>query len=146
MGDYSSIIDMPHHVSKVHPQMPILERAAQFAPFDALTGFDESIDEAGRRTENRIELFESRKEEIDRVLQEIGHMINASALKDTAKDPLPRVSIKYFKPDARKSGGRYITAADTVIKIDSCERNIYMSDGTVIPIDDLLDAEILNKE
>ena len=128
---YEDIINRPHHVSKARPQMSELERAAQFAPFAALTGYDSAIKETGRLTDERIELDEGALTALNMRYQ----------LLMDALDEEPEVEITYFKPDERKAGGEYVTATGAVIKVDDFERLITMQDGTKIPMDDILSID-----
>ena len=125
---YDDIINLPHHVSKTRPQMPMSDRAAQFAPFAALTGYDSVIKETGRLTGERIELDEEALTDLNMRYQ----------LLVDALDEEPEVEITYFKPDERKSGGEYVTVTGTVKKVDDFERLITMQNGTKIPMDDVL--------
>ena len=126
---YDEIINLPHHVSKTRPQMPMSDRAAQFAPFAALTGYDSAIKETGRLTDERIELDEEALTALDRKYQ---------LLMDTLDDA-PEVTIIYFQPDARKAGGQYVSATGTVKKVDTFGRRILLQDGTRIPLDSVYD-------
>ena len=128
---YEDIINRPHHVSKARPQMSELERAAQFAPFAALTGYDSAIKETGRLTDERIELDEEALTALNMRYQ---------LLIDTL-DEESEVEITYFKPDERKDGGAYVTATGAVKKIDDFDRLITMQDGMKIPMDDVLSIE-----
>ena len=128
---YDEIINLPHHVSKTRPQMPMSDRAAQFAPFAALTGYDSAIKETGRLTNERIELDEEALTALDRKYQ---------LLMDVFDDA-PEVTITYFQPDERKAGGKYVSATGAVKKVDDFERQITMQDGTKIPMDDILTIE-----
>ena len=126
---YEDIINLPHHVSKTRPQMSMLDRAAQFSPFAALTGYDAAIKETGRLTDEKIELDEEALTALDMKYQ----------LLINALDDAPEVTITYFQPDERKAGGKYITATGAVKKVDDFERRITMQDGTKIPMDDVYD-------
>ena len=126
---YDEIMELPHHVSKTRPQMPMSDRAAQFAPFAALTGYDSAIKETGRLTDERIELDEEALTALDRKYQ---------LLMDTLDDA-PEVTIIYFQPDARKAGGQYVSATGTVKKVDTFGRRILLQDGTRIPLDSIFD-------
>ena len=126
---YDEIINLPHHVSKTRPQMPMSDRAAQFAPFAALTGYDSAIKETGRLTDERIELDEEALTALDRKYQ----------LLMEALDDAPEVTIIYFQPDARKAGGQYVSATGTVKKVDTFGRRIILQDGTRIPLDSVFD-------
>ena len=130
-GKYDEIMELPHHVSKTRPQMPMSDRAAQFAPFAALTGYDSAIKETGRLTDERIELDEEALTALDMRYQ---------LLIDTL-DEEPEVEITYFKPDEHKAGGSYVTATGTVKKVDDFERRITMQNGTKIPMDDVLNID-----
>lgn len=131
MNQYEDIINLPHHVSPSRPQMPMSDRAAQFAPFAALTGYDAAIKETGRLTDEKIELDEEALTALDMKYQ---------FLMD-ALDEEPEVEITYFKPDERKAGGAYVTATGAVIKVDDFERLITMQDGTKITMDDILSID-----
>lgn len=130
-GKYDKIMGLPHHVSKTRPQMPMSDRAAQFAPFAALTGYDAAIKETGRLTDERIELDVEALSALDMKYQ----------LLMEALDEAPEVTITYFQPDERKAGGKYVSAVGTVKKIDDFERRITMRDGTRIPMDDVLSID-----
>ena len=130
-GKYDEIMGLPHHVSKTRPQMPMSDRAAQFAPFAALTGYDAAIKETGRLTDERIELDEEALTALDMKYQ----------LLMEALDEAPEVTITYFQPDERKAGGKYVSAVGAVKKIDDFERRITMRDGTRIPTDDVLSID-----
>ena len=130
-GKYDEIMGLPHHVSKTRPQMPMSDRAAQFAPFAALTGYDAAINETGRLTDERIELDVEALSALDMKYQ----------LLMEALDEAPEVTITYFQPDERKAGGKYVSAVGTVKKIDDFERRITMRDGTRIPMDDVLSID-----
>lgn len=125
---YDEILSLPHHVSKTRPQMSMSDRAAQFAPFAALTGYDSAIKETGRLTDERIELDEEALTALDMKYQLLMDAFNEA----------PTVTITYFQPDERKAGGKYITATGAVKKVDDFERRITMRDGTRIPMDDVL--------
>lgn len=130
-GKYDEIMGLPHHVSKTRPQMPMSDRAAQFAPFAALTGYDSAIKETGRLTDERIELDVEALSALDMEYQ----------LLMEAHDEAPEVTITYFQPDERKAGGKYVSAVGAVKKIDDFERRITMQDGAKIPMDDVLSIE-----
>lgn len=125
---YDDIIGLPHPVSRKHPRMPLENRAAQFAPFAALTGYDAAIQEKARLTDKRIELDEDEKAKISDRLQLIQEHIEAHL----------DVTITFFQPDGRKDGGAYVDIAGCIKKIDVLERVIVMTNGKVIPIDDVV--------
>ena len=131
MEKYREIIGLPHHVSPTRPQMPMSDRAAQFAPFAALTGYDSAIKETGRLTDERIELDEEALTTLDMKYQ---------LLMDVLDDE-PEVSITYFQPDERKTGGKYVSATGAVKKVDDFERRIIMQDGLRILMDDVLSID-----
>ena len=130
-SSYDDIIHLPHHVSKTHPQMPVIDRAAQFAPFAALTGYDSAIKEASRQTCERVEIDDSMKDVLSYKLQ---------ILSDRIKEHV-EVSITYFQPDSKKDGGSYNAATGTINKIDLDERIVAMTDGVMIPIDEIISID-----
>lgn len=123
---YDDIIGLPHHVSARHLQMPLLDRAAQFAPFAALTGHNAAIWETARYTDSFAELDEDRKELLDEKLRKLVLRLQ----EDGAQKP--EAEITYFQPDLRKSGGSYVTVRGRVKKIDGYEHRILFEDGTFI--------------
>ncbi len=125
---YDDIIHLPHHVSQNHPQMSLRDRAAQFAPFAALTGYESAVGETARLTAERRELDAQEAEELNRRLSEL-----AARLQDR-----PEVTIEYFVPDERKSGGAYVTVTDWVRHISVPEKTLVMEDGTEIPLDEVV--------
>lgn len=129
--NYENIINLPHHVSAKRPQMSMLDRAAQFSPFAALTGYDDAIHETGRLTDKKIDLSEEEKEALDRKQQ-----ILMERLGDH-----PALTVTYFVPDAKKSGGAYLTKIGNLKRIDEYERWMMLTDGTKIPLDDVADIE-----
>lgn len=122
---YDDIINLPHPVSKRHPQMPLLNRAAQFSPFAALTGHDAAIRETARLTDSFIELDEDQKEPLDEQLQLIRKNLEQK----------PECEITYFEPDEKKDGGSYVTVCGRVKKIDEYRHLIIFTDETVLPIE-----------
>lgn len=125
--DYRDIIDLPAPVSSRHPQMPLQNRAAQFMPFAALTGYGDAIEETARVTDAKLELTEDELLILDQQLAELRPLLSQR----------PEVTFVYFEPDVRKQGGAYITRAGIVKKIDDYGRSILLEDGTVIPMDAL---------
>lgn len=130
-GPYDDIIDLPHHVSAIHPQMSSVNRAAQFSPFAALTGYDAAIVEAARLTNERMELSEYMIDALNSKL---------SMLADVISDH-PKVTITYFRADERKSGGTYVTVTGAVKRIDDYEHVLLLMNGDKIMIEDILDIE-----
>lgn len=131
MDNYEDIINLPHHQSTKRPQMPLKDRAAQFAPFAALTGYDAEIRETARLTDAKIELDESTLAILNDKLQIILDNL----------DTKPEVTITYFKPDTKKAGGAYIEHTGTVKRIDEYERTVIFMDMTAILIEDILDIQ-----
>ena len=131
MGKYDDIINLPHHTSPKRPRMSMIDRAAQFSPFAALTGYDAAVKETARLTDRRIELTEDSRAALDRKQQ---------LLVDNLAEH-PEVSVTYFVPDERKAGGAYITNTGSVKKVDDYLRLLILTDGTKIPLDDILDME-----
>ena len=128
---YDDIIELPHHTSKKHPQMPLLDRAAQFAPFAALTGHEAAIKETARLTEEEIELDEDRKELLDLRLQRL-------------QEHLPEqwsVTVTYFKPDEKKAGGAYEMVTGVVKKVDGYARELVFTDGRRIGFERMIELE-----
>lgn len=128
---YEDILNLPHHVSKTRPQMSMLDRAAQFSPFAALTGYDDAIKKTGRLTDEKIEMDEDRKAALDMKQAYLIEMI----------DEQPEISITYFLPDAKKSGGAYVTVTGNLKRFDEYERLLILTDGKKIPMDDIADIE-----
>ena len=128
---YDDIIHLPHHTSKTHPRMSMIERAAQFSPFAALTGYDSVIKEVGRFTEQKVELGESEIEELERALNQLTMLVEKQ----------PKVAITYFQPDSKKEGGAYIKATGCLKQIDEYNRTLILADGMRIPIGDITDIE-----
>lgn len=124
---YDDIIDLPHHVSKKHPPMSPLNRAAQFSPFAALTGHGDAVRETERLTDPFVELDEDRKEQLNRRLRLIREHL----------DQNPECEITYFRPDEKKEGGAYVTLRGRIEKIDEYRRQILFTDGQVLPIDQI---------
>ena len=129
---YEDIINQKRPISKKHPPMPLEERAAQFAPFAALTGYEETITETAREVDKRIELDEEAQNTINRKIQELKQQIVTK----------PIVSITYFQKDLRKEGGEYITVTEKIRKIDDYKKIIVLENKTEIPIREILDIDI----
>lgn len=128
---YEDILHLPPHMSKKHPQPTLSERAARFAPFAAIVGYEEMVMEEARETADRIELDES-------ALADLNERLNM--IRDALETEL-QIRITYFEPDKRKSGGAYITVTGIIKRIDEYERLILMTDGKKIPIDLLYGLE-----
>lgn len=130
MGEYADIINLPHHISRKHPQMSIHDRAAQFAPFAALTGHGEAIAETARLTDREIELDDYEKMKLNEKLL---------ILKEHIME-MPEISVTYFCPDEKKEGGRYVTVRKALRKVNEVERTLLMEDGMQIRIEDILEV------
>lgn len=128
---YDKIINLPHHVSSTRPHMSMIDRAAQFSPFAALTGYDAAVKETARLTEQKIELDEYEKAALDqRIL----------LLQEHLKE-LPEVTITHFVTDEHKDGGKYVSITEAVKKIDTYEKQIVLVDKSKIPIENILSIE-----
>ena len=128
---YDDILHHPHPTSAKHPRMPIRDRAAIFSPFAALTGHSAAIAETARLTEQKIQLDEDRRSELDekqRMLEEV-----------IARQP--EVTVTWFLPDDKKDGGSYVTTTGKLKWTDGVERVMVMTDGTRIPLDDIIELE-----
>ena len=123
---YDDILNLPRPVSRRHRPMPLEERAVQFAPFAALTGYNDAIDEAARQTDRKIGLDEY---EIERLNNKLKYLSEASETDE--------VVITYYVPDKKKDGGAYVSKSGIVIKVREYERDIVTDDGTKIPIEDI---------
>lgn len=132
MGNYDDIIDLPHHVSSTRPRMPMIDRAAQFQPFRALTGYEDAVRETARLTDRRMELTEEEKARLDAALQRLMDSISSR----------PQVSVTWFQPDKRKAGGAYVTTTGRLKKIDDLEGALILLGGERIVIEDILDIQI----
>lgn len=128
---YDDIIHLPHHVSKTRPQMSMQDRAAQFSPFAALTGYEDAVKEAGRLTDERMELSDEDRELLDR---------KWSYLQEVIADR-PEITITFFVPDKKKSGGSYLTVSGAIRKMDEFERILILTDGRKVKLDDIADIE-----
>jgi len=128
-GKYDDIINLPHPTSKRFSRMPLEERAAQFSPFAALTGYDAVIRETARLTDRRVELDECRRQELDAALRDLAARLGSR----------PEVLVTYFLEDTRKEGGEYVHVFGRLKKIDSFSRILVLEDGIIIPIDDVLE-------
>lgn len=128
---YDAIINLPHPTSKKHPRMSMLNRAAQFSPFAALTGYDAAVKETARLTEQRVELDEYSKAALDERLRIIQEHLSET----------PQVTITFFQPDSRKAGGAYLSVTGCIKKIDTYEKCVVMMDKQKIPIEEIFEIE-----
>lgn len=128
MTEYDDIIDLPRPKSK-HEPMPMSDRAAQFSPFAALTGYGDAIDETARLTDARIELSEEERAELDYKQQYLSTLDS------------PTVTVTYFVPDERKIGGAYVTHTGVLKRVDEVERMVVFKDGLRVPLDEVMDIK-----
>lgn len=137
-GPYDDIIHLPHYTSPTRPRMPIGKRSAQFAPFDALTGYRAAIRETARLTEERIELDEDAIAALDSKLQ---------LLMERIADH-PEIAVTYFHADEKKDGGAYVTVAGNFLRIDDYEGVLILLGGEKIVIQDILqiDCDLFKEE
>ena len=129
MDKYDDIINLPHHVSTKHKQMSMYERAAQFAPYAALTGHKDMVIETARITDRELDLDEEEREILDRKLQKVIEKINEKS----------KVTFTYFIPDTKKEGGKYEKVTGIIKKIDDFEKVIYLENNVKIPIKNIID-------
>lgn len=129
MDEYDDIINLPHHVSKNHRQMPMEMRAAQFAPFAALTGYDAVINETARLTDQQVELEDYDNERLNRKYAEL--------IENISEHPV--ITVSYFKPDESKGGGAYVSKTGHIKKVDTYEQQMIMEDDTSIPLAAIVD-------
>ena len=126
---YADIIDLSPHVSATRPRMSMIDRAAQFSPFAALTGYDAAIKETGRLTDRRIELSEEERAVLDRKQSILMEHLSSQ----------PEVTVTYFVPDDRKDGGAYVTVTGRAKKVDEVNRLLFLIDGQKIALDEIFD-------
>ncbi|MCQ2748942.1 MAG: hypothetical protein MJ246_02805 [Clostridia bacterium] len=145
ISKYQDIINMEHPTSKTHKRMDRVKRAAQFAPFAALVGYEDAVREVARLTDEKIDLDEGLKNVISNKIslldEEIAEIKSGTKIANeyVEDDKYPRVNIIYFKKDAKKDGGMYITLESNLKKIDFYTRLLYLTSGDIISIEDLLD-------
>ena len=132
MNNYDDIINMPHHVSKTRKPMSLQNRSAQFAPFSALTTYDEKVREVARETSKKIELDDGIKLMLNEKLSFIKNNIRLR----------PRVTITYFVKDEKKSGGCYKTITGNVRVVNELDREIILVDNTRISFDNIIDIKL----
>lgn len=128
---YDDIINLEHHVSTKHSRMSLENRSAQFAPFSALTGYEEAVTEEARITENRIDIDEEAKIEVNEKLNYIMKHLDKNII----------VSVTYFEKDKKKQGGSYKTIKGIIKKIDDFRKTIEMQSGEIIKIEELKKIE-----
>lgn len=134
MGEYDDIINIPRFVSKRYPQMSMHDRAAQFSPFAALTGYDDAIKETARLTDKKINLDEDVLQKLDEILFVIRKKLDSGQKCRTV--------ISYFEKDLKKDGGGYLDISGEVKRIDEYRNVIVFMSGERIPISDVINIEI----
>lgn len=127
---YEDILHLPHHTSPTRPRMSAIDRAAQFSPFAALTGFEAAIAETGRLTDRPIELTDSARETLDEKL----HLL--------MRQPELEGAFTYFQPDLRKEGGEYVTVTGCLKRLDPLYNRLLLQDGTVIELEDVIEIQV----
>jgi hypothetical protein len=132
MSRYEDIINLPHHQSDKRPHMSNYERAAQFSPFAALTGFDDEINEAARLTDCRPQLIEDQLNSLDEAIQRISDLDK------------PLIAVTFFVPDVNKAGGSYRIYTGTLRFLDLGEGKLKFTDDTAIPLDDVVDVRVID--
>jgi len=132
-GPYDDIINLPHPTSERHPRMPMANRAAQFSPFAALTGYEDAVQETARQTVARPELTEEEKSHLNAELQALAEKISEH----------PTVSLTYFQPDERKAGGAFVTAEGAAKKLDRHTGMVILDDGRKIPVENLMSIQLI---
>lgn len=131
-NNYDDIIDLPHYVSKKRPQMSRRDRAAQFSPFAALTGYEDAVEETARLTEKRLVPTEEQAARLDAALNIILENMNS----------FPEINVVFFVEDTRKSGGKYETFCGSVRTFNEYEKKLIFRDGTEISLNDIYDIKI----
>ena len=132
-GKYDDIINLPHYVSKKHPQMSLENRSAQFAPFAALTGYEDEVKETARLTDAKIEITEEMRNMLDKKIKLIQKKLHTK----------PKVTITYFIPDNKKEGGSYNTITGSIIRMDKYKGILILKENTIIPILDIVNINII---
>lgn len=132
MGKYDDILNLPHHVSSVHPHMSMHDRAVQFSHFAALTGYEDTVKETARLTDEKLELTADRINDLNQKI---------AFLKEHAEER-PPITVKYFIPDEKKSGGKYVMFWGEFRRIDEYNRNMVFTSGEEIPLNDIFEIEI----
>lgn len=148
---YEDILRRPHHVSKHHPHMPLLDRAAQFSPFAALRGYEDAISESGRLTKKRPELSEDAKRELNEKLQRIfsrqicgerdGREDTDENKKERLTGEIEEIEIYYFEEDSLKEGGTIRKIRAFPLKIDEINGILVLKDKRRIPLEDIVDLQ-----
>lgn len=128
---YEDIINLPHPTSVRHPRMSRISRAAQFSPFAALTGHEAAITETARLTDQKMELTEDAKAELDQIQQML--------LEHIAEQP--EIAVTWFRPDERKEGGAYVTTIGRLKRMDEVRRVLWLTNGDRISLGDIIEIK-----
>lgn len=132
MGKYDDILNLPHHVSSTRPHMSMHDRAAQFSPFAALTGYDDTVKETARLTDEKQELTADRITDLNQKI---------TFLNEHAEER-PEITVEYFIPDGKKAGGKYVTLSGKFRRIDEYNHNMVFTSGEEIPLNDIFEIEL----
>lgn len=132
MGKYDDILNLPHHVSSTRPHMSIHDRAAQFSPFAALTGYDDTVKETARLTDEKQELTADRINDLNQKI---------AFLNENAEER-PQITVEYFIPDGKKSGGKYVILSGEFRRIDEYNHNMVFTSGEEIPLNDIFEIDV----
>lgn len=132
MGKYDDILNLPHHVSSTRPHMTMHDRAAQFSPFAALTGYDDTVKETARLTDEKLELTADRITDLNQKI----------AFLNEHAEERPEITVEYFIPDEKKSGGKYVTLSGEFRRIDEYNHNMVFTSGEEIPLNDIFEIEL----
>ena len=132
MGKYDDILNMPHHVSSTRPHMPMHDRAAQFSPFAALVGYDDAVKETARLTNEKQELTADKITDLNQKI----------AFLNEHADERPKITIEYFIPDVKKTGGKYVTLLGNFRRIDEYNHNMVFTSGEEISLNDIFEIEL----
>lgn len=132
MGKYDDILNLPHHVSNTRPHISMHDRAAQFSPFAALTGYDDTVRETARLTDERLELTTDRINDLNQKI----------AFLNEHAEERPEITIEYFISDEKKSGGKYVTLSGKFRRIDEYNHNMVFTSGEEIPLNDIFNIEL----
>lgn len=132
MGKYDDILNLPHHVSSTRPHMSMHDRATQFSPFAALTGYDDTVRETARLTDEKLELTADRINDLNQKI---------AFLNENAEER-PQITVEYFIPDRKKSGGKYVTLSGKFRRIDEYNHNMVFTSGKEIPLNDIFEIDV----
>lgn len=132
MGKYDDILNMSHHVSSIRPHMSMHDRAAKFSPFAALTGYDDTVRETSRLTDEKQELTADKITDLNQKI---------AFLKEHAEER-PEITVEYFIPDEKKAGGKYVTLSGNFRRIDKYNHNMVFTSGEEIPLNDIFEIDV----